>query len=116
MKTFILSIGLILLTPVAIAGHHLNGTWKLNVTLPGQPAGTATFELTESEGGALSGTYTGAAGTAAITGTVQGAIIVFSFDSQIGKVTYKGTYTDGKLAGKCTYGDLGECTFEGGKS
>jgi hypothetical protein len=98
----------------AMAGHHLNGTWQLEVDLGGQ-GGTATFELVEGEGGTLTGTYTGVAGTAPVTGKVNGADVEFSFDAQMIKVTYTGTYADGKLSGKCSYGSMGQGTFAGKK-
>jgi hypothetical protein len=119
MRRVLASAGIVVLTALssmAFAGHHLNGTWKLNVSIAGQAPGTATFELTEGEGGELTGTYAGAAGSANVTGMVSGADVEFSFDSQAGKVTYKGSYADGKLSGTCSYGMIGDGTFEGGKS
>ncbi len=94
---------------------ELNGTWSLNVTLPSQ-GGTATIELMEGEGGALTGKYVGALGNATLTGTVKGSEVEFSFDSQAGKITYKGTVSGDKLEGTCSYGQLGDGTFEGMKS
>ena len=114
MKVWVLMLAW-LATPFALAGHHLNGTWDLEVNITGQQSGTARFELKEGEGGALSGTYTGVIGTAQVTGTVSGADVEFSFDSQVGKVTYKGKFADGKLTGTCNYGAVGEGTFQGGK-
>ncbi len=105
-----------LITQLAFAGHHLNGTWSLNVTLGGQQGGTAKIELVEGEGGALTGKYTGALGNESLTGTVKGSAVEFSFDSQAGKITYKGTVTGNKMAGNCSYGMAGEGTFEGMKS
>ena len=64
---------LVLAAPLGYAGHHLNGTWMLNVVLAGQEPGTAKFELSEGEGGKLTGTYTGEVGIAPVTGTVNGA-------------------------------------------
>ena len=93
---------------------NLSGTWKLDVHV-GDKSGTATFELVEAQGGALSGTYTGMVGTADVSGTVQGNDVEFSFDWHAGKVTYKGTHVDRKLRGSCTYGSAGEGTFTGGK-
>jgi len=117
MKRLIATTLLILFAPLALAGHHLNGTWKLDVTLGDGPAGTATFELTEEAGGVLTGTYSGAAGAAEVSGTVNGADVEFSFDSTAaGKVTYKGTFADGRLSGTCDYGMAGKGTFDGGKS
>ena len=116
MKKLLIMAMLILAAPLALAGHHLNGTWKLDVNLGDGQGGTAVFELTEGEGGVLSGTYSGAAGNAAVTGMVKGADVEFSFDAQGLAVTYKGTYADGKLSGTCDYGMAGSGTFEGGKS
>ena len=87
MKKILLTLGLILLTPLAIAGHHVNGTWSMNVELGGQQGGTATFELEEGDGGSLTGTYSGALGNTAVSGTVNAMEVEFSFDSQAGKVT-----------------------------
>jgi hypothetical protein len=115
MQKLLFLLGLCFVAVMANAGHHLNGTWKLNVTLSGQQGGTATFELVEGAGGVLSGTYSGAAGTADIAGTVDGANVEFSFDSQAGKVTYIGSVTAGRFAGTCSYGMIGDGTFEGEK-
>jgi hypothetical protein len=112
--TFVL---LAALAPVVLAAHHLNGTWKLDVRLADGNGGTATFVLNEAEGGVLTGTYAGQAGEAAVTGTVNGAEVTFSFESPAaGTVTYQGTYVDGRLSGTCDYGMAGSGTFEGGKS
>ena len=47
---------------------------------------------------------------------VSGADVEFSFTAdQVGKVTYKGSFADGKLSGTCDYGMAGTGTFEGGK-
>ena len=112
----ILCLVVLCLIPLAVAAaHHVNGTWVLTVDLGGQ-GGDATFMLEEKEGGVLSGTYTGAVGSAEVTGTVSGNEVEFSFESdQAGKVTYKGTITDGVMSGTCSYGDLGEGTFKGKK-
>lgn len=116
MRNSVLVALFCLVTPFAFAAHHLNGTWSLNVTLGGQQGGTAKIELTEGEGGALTGKYTGALGNENIIGTVKGSEVEFSFDSQAGKITYKGTVTGNKMAGKCSYGMAGDGTFEGSKS
>ncbi len=116
MKKILLALGLILFAPLAIAGHHVNGTWSMNVDLGGQQGGTATFELEEGDGGTLTGTYSGALGNTAVSGTVNGMEVEFSFDSQAGKVTYKGTVSGNAMQGSCDYGMVGEGTFEGTKS
>ena len=101
---------------VAVAAHHVNGTWVLSVDLGGGQGGDATFVLEEKEAGKLTGTYSGGVGTADVTGTVSGNDVEFWFDSdQAGKVTYKGSITDGVMSGTCTYGDLGSGTFSGSK-
>ena len=116
MKKLTLAISLCLLTIFATAGHHLNGTWKMDIALSGQQGGTATIELTEGDGGALTGTYAGALGTQPVKGTVKGAEVEFSFDSQSGKVSYKGTVSGKNIKGTCKYGMLGDGTFKGVKS
>lgn len=114
-RRLVAGMSLMLLASAATAGHHLNGTWKLRVTLDGQEGGTATFVLTEGEGGALTGTYSGAAGQSDLTGTVNGQDVEFTFDSQAGTVVYKGKSAGKTLSGTCTYGMLGSGTFEGFK-
>lgn len=106
-------LGLFLVAGVAIAAHHVNGTWVLTVALGDGQGGDATFELEEQEEGQLTGSYSGTLGQADVTGTVSGNEIEFSFDSQAGKVTYKGTVDGDTMKGTCTYGQLGEGTFEG---
>ena len=114
MKKLTMFACLCLVSALAFGGHHVNGTWKLNVDLGGQ-GGTATFELTEGDSGALSGTYSGAAGSATITGTVSGANVEFTFDSQLGKVSYVGTVSGNTMEGSCDYGGTAG-TFKGEKS
>ena len=100
--------------PALLASHHVNGTWVLTVDLGGQ-GGDATFELEEKEEGKLTGTYSGALGQADVSGTVNGSEVELSFDSDAGKVTYKGTVEGDTMEGTCTYGQLGEGTFKGSK-
>jgi hypothetical protein len=95
---------------------NLSGTWKLNVIV-GDQNGVATFQLVEGEDGTLSGTYTGRVGSSAkVSGIVKGPDVEFGFDWHAGNVTYKGRYSSGKLSGTCSYGTVGEGTFEGGKA
>ena len=99
---------------LAQAGHHLNGTWKFNVTLGDGQGGVATIELTAQPDGTLAGSYSGAAGEAPVTGSVEGTSVRFSFDSPAaGTVTYDGTYDQGVLSGSCNYGLAGAGTFSG---
>jgi hypothetical protein len=100
----------------ALADHHLNGTWKLNVTLGDGLGGVATFELLEAADGTLSGSYSGAAGAAPVQGEVSGSAVTFSFESPAaGTVSYDGTFHDGRLSGTCDYGLAGKGTFEGAR-
>lgn len=115
MRKYIVAVLLTIVAPMALAGHHLNGTWKLDVNLSGQ-GGVATFVLNEGDGGVLSGTYTGLFGTSDVEGTVNGADVTFGFNAQGMQVTYTGKFENGKLSGKVSYGDLGEGTFAGGKA
>ena len=106
-----------LLATQAMAAHHLNGTWKLDVILGDAQGGTATIELTETSAGVLEGTYSGAVGSnLPVKGTVDGTHVVFGFDSSIGTVTFDGTYADGKLSGTADYAMGGKGTFSGGKA
>ncbi len=106
-----------LLAAQSFAAHHLNGTWKLDVTLSDAQGGTATIVLNETANGILEGSYTGAVGSnLPVSGTVDGAHVMFAFDSSIGKVTFDGTYADGKLSGTADYGMGGKGTFSGGKA
>ncbi len=114
MKTLSLLASLFLLaSTVVLADHHVDGTWALEVDLGGQ-GGTASFELKETDG-KLSGTYSGQLGSAEVTGTVDGANVEFSFDSEAGKITYKGKVSGNNMDGTCTYGQVGEGTFKGTK-
>ena len=110
-------IGLLLFAGAALAAHHVNGTWILAVDLGGGQGGDATFSLEEGEGGVLTGTYSGALGSADVTGKVNGSEVEFSFSSdQAGKVSYKGTVDGDTMEGTCTYGDLGSGSFKGNRS
>lgn len=103
-----------LLAAKALAGHHLNGTWQLDVVLGDAQGGTATIVLNETGSGVLEGSYTGAVGSdLPVSGTVDGAHVVFSFDSAIGTVSFDGTYADGRLTGAADYGMGGKGTFSG---
>lgn len=112
-KLSLLALPLLLAATVALAAHHVDGTWVLEVDLGGQ-GGTATFELKETDG-KISGTYTGQLGDAEVTGTVDGKNVEFSFDSQAGKITYKGEVSGDSMEGTCSYGQVGEGTFKGTK-
>jgi len=110
MRTILASVCLALLA-LSAWGADLSGTWSAAVTLDAG-SGTATFVLKQA-GDKLTGTYTGAVGSANLTGTVKGSDVEWSFDSeQAGKITYKGKLDDsGKIVGTVTYGKLGGGKF-----
>jgi len=102
------AVGLIGLT---LAAADLSGTWSADVKLDAG-SGTATFVM-EQSGEKLTGSYSGALGTAKVTGTVKGTKVEWSFDNaDAGKITYTGTF-DGasKIEGTVEYGQLGKGTF-----
>ncbi|MBZ5610953.1 MAG: hypothetical protein LAP38_22035 [Acidobacteriia bacterium] len=110
MKRFLALVGLALLG-LTLLGADLTGTWSAAVTLDAG-SGTATFVF-KQDGNKLTGTYSGAVGSANVTGTVNGSDVEWSFDAgDAGKVSYKGTVdASGKIAGTVQYGQLGSGKF-----
>ena len=110
MRTIIAFIGLALCS-LTLLGADLTGTWSAAVVLDAG-SGTATFEFKQT-GEKLTGTYSGAVGSANVTGTVKGSDVEWSFDAgDAGKITYKGTIdASGKIAGTVQYGQLGSGKF-----
>ncbi len=94
----------------------VTGAWDVEVVTE-QGSGSPAFTL-KQDGEKLTGTYKGLLGESALTGTVKGDKIEFSFkvSGQVeGTVTYTGT-TDGKtMKGKLSLAGLGEGTFTGKK-
>ncbi len=114
MRRFVL-LFLVLAFGFILNAADITGTWTIAVMLDAG-TGTATFKFQQS-GEALTGSYSGVLGEAAVTGTVKGDQVEWSFDSgQAGKITYKGTL-DGasKIKGTTEYGALGKGTFTGEK-
>jgi|SRR5579871_2678715 len=103
-------VALILCGLIALAAD-ISGTWDASVVLDAG-SGTATFVLKQS-GETLTGTYSGALGEAKVTGSVKGADVEWSFDTEdAGKVIYKGKLEgDGKIKGAVEYGQLGKGSF-----
>ena len=101
------------ITSPAVA-QDMTGTWVLGVTLDAG-SGDATFVF-KQEGEAITGAYSGTLGEQTVTGTVKGNVVEFSFTSEAGKITYKGTVEDGVFKGTCEYGLLGGGTFSGEKT
>ena len=97
----------LLLTVAAIADHHVNGKWVLDVKLGDGQGGQATLDLKE-EAGKLTGTYSGALGSLPLTGTVNAA--AFPTANQ-GTLVPDGTLTNatletGRVGARCENGFL----------
>ena len=94
----------------------LTGAWDVEVQTD-QGSGNPAFTF-KQEGEKLTGSYKGLLGESALTGTVKGDKVEFSFkvSGQLeGTVTYTGT-TDGKtMKGKVSLAGMGEGTFTGKK-
>ena len=103
------------LTAAAVADHHANGKWVLDVKLGDGQGGQATLDLKE-EKGKLTGTYSGALGSLPVTGTVNGDQIEVTVDSEAGSIAYKGKVSGDTMEGTCNYGQLGEGTFTAKRS
>lgn len=104
-----------LLAAVAAWAADLTGKWEATVeTSAGSGSPSFVFK---QEGEKLTGDYSGALGTAKLTGTVKGAAVEFSFKADAGGesvvVEYKGTVeADGKtMKGAVKLGSFGEGTF-----
>ena len=109
-KSAVLLVGLMAMAFPSL-GADLTGTWTAAVVLDAG-AGSATFTFKQT-GEVLSGTYSGVLGSAAVSGTVKGEKVEWSFDSgQAGKVSYTGVVEGGsKITGTTVYGQLGGGTF-----
>jgi hypothetical protein len=110
MRTLLVVLCLTLLS-LAVTAADVSGTWSADVTLDAG-SGTATFVFKQA-GDKLTGTYTGAVGSANVTGTVNGSDVEWSFNSdEAGKIAYKGKLdSSGKIVGTVEYGQLGSGKF-----
>ena len=98
------------LSALALCAADISGTWAAAVTLDAG-GGTATFVFKQA-GEALTGTYSGALGSANVKGTVKGNQVEWSFEnSDAGKISYKGTVDGTTMKGAVEYGQLGAGTF-----
>lgn len=94
------------------AGQSVAGIWRLDVTLDAG-SGQATFNL-QVQGTTITGTYGGVLGEQAVTGTVEGDIARFGFESpDAGAVKFDGIVAGDRMEGTCEYGALGAGTFTG---
>ena len=104
----------LLLLALPLLAADLTGTWDVLVETSAG-SGSPLFKL-QQQGEKLTGSYIGALGEAAVTGTVKGDVVEFSFETEAtgskAKVEYKGTITSPTtMKGTLKLGDLGEGTW-----
>ena len=73
----------------AVFAADISGAWQFSLQTP-TTKGSPSFEF-KQDGENLTGSYVGKFGKAAVTGTVKGDQVEFSFDGTKGKFLYKGT-------------------------
>jgi hypothetical protein len=94
------------------AATDVSGTWDAVVETQ-QGSGTPVFTL-KQDGEKISGTYKGQFGESALTGTVKGGKVSFTFTANAGeqlKMEYTGTVAGDSMKGTAKFGDYGEGTF-----
>lgn len=96
---------------VTVAVADLSGKWRMTLEMEVGRA-TPLLELVEKDG-KLSGTYTGRYGSSPVEGTVDGRKLAFSVALNAStSLTFQGELKeDGTMAGKATFGELGEVTW-----
>ena len=113
-----LALVLLVLLIVAVsplAAADVSGKWTFEVNMD-MGSGSPSF-IFEQEGEKLTGTYSGAAGEAELTGTVKGDTIVFQFQTEWGTVKYEGTIEpDGGMKGKADYAGQAQGTWTAKRS
>jgi hypothetical protein len=90
----------------------LSGKWRMTIDMEVGRA-TPLLELAQ-KGAKLSGTYTGRYGASPVEGTVgeDGRKLAFTVALETTSLAFRGEYKeDGSLAGKATFGELGEVTW-----
>jgi hypothetical protein len=98
--------------PMSVAAQGVAGRWLVDVTLDAG-SGRATFVF-QVEGNAITGTYGGVLGEAAVTGTIEGNLVRFGFESpDAGVIRFEGTLAGDTMEGTCEYGALGTGSFRG---
>ena len=97
-----------------LAAQDIAGHWVLSVDLDAG-SGDANFVF-EVEDGKITGTYGGTLGEQQVTGTIEGNVVKFGFESEeAGEITYWGIVDGDTMTGECDYGLVGAGTFEGRK-
>ena len=97
-----------------LAAQDISGHWILSVSLD-SGGGDASFVF-EVEDGKITGTYGGALGELPVTGTIEGNVVKFGFDSEdAGAISFFGLVEGDMMTGEGDYGLVGAGTFEGAK-
>jgi hypothetical protein len=96
----------------------VSGTWAFEVTTDfGTGNSTMVFK---QDGERLTGQYSGNYGEAALTGTIKGKEITFSYElvreSMTAHVVYAGTVDKDTMKGTLSIGDMGNGSFTGKKT
>jgi hypothetical protein len=108
----------LLAAAVPAFAHDITGAWDFTVETDAG-SGNPSFEF-KQVGEKLTGTYSGMFGKAALTGTVKGDRIEFSFEVSgqgvSGKMTYRGTIESAtKMKGEVQLAEAGKGTWTGTK-
>ncbi len=107
------AIGTCIVVAVLVAGAaaaDLSGKWRMALEMEVGRA-TPLLELVEKDG-TLSGTYTGRYGSSPVEGTVEGRALAFTVAFETTSLAFRGEVKDdGTLAGKATFGELGDVTW-----
>ena len=88
------------------------GNWLFDVNLDaGSGQATFTFQV---EGNAITGTYGGVLGEYELTGTIEGNVVKFGFESpDAGRIYFDGVFNGETIEGTCDYGAVGSGSFRG---
>ena len=109
----VLVIMLIVASPLYAA--DVSGKWVFDVRLDAG-SGSPSFTF-EQEGEKLTGTYSGVAGQADLSGTVRGDTISFQFETNFGTVKYEGTVENrDRMKGKADYAGQAQGTWTAKRS
>jgi hypothetical protein len=98
--------------PSRAAAQSIAGNWVFDVNLDaGSGQASFTFQV---DGTTLTGTYGGVLGEHDITGTIEGNVIRFGFESpDAGRIFFDGVVQGDRIEGTCDYGAVGSGSFRG---
>ena len=98
----------------AVMAGKIDSSWIITVALEDGGGGDINFILKEA-GGKITGSYSGTQGSdLAVTGTLKGNKIEWSFEGMDGPISYSGeVLKDGTLKGTCEYACCGAGQFTG---